>query len=108
MCIDIEDDAPARQDRTYLWRDLLKVHSAFPLHCLVGGGDQVYNDGVWRECAGLKAWGEIDLLYVQYCSWMCIAKSPLYLFFLSFFFVHGITTIITRSVTLEVSSFLSL
>lgn len=23
---------------TYLWKDMLKLHSAFPLHCVVGGG----------------------------------------------------------------------
>lgn len=37
-----------------------QLHSAFPLHCLVGGGDQLYCDGVFREqgSAALKAWGE--------------------------------------------------
>ena len=34
----IPADAPEREDPTYLWRDLLQLHSAFPLHCLVGGG----------------------------------------------------------------------
>lgn len=37
----------------------LQLHSAFPLHCLVGGGDQLYNDGVWQVEA-LKAWGRSD------------------------------------------------
>ncbi len=38
----------------------LQLHSAFPLHCLVGGGDQLYCDGVFRAggSAALKAWGE--------------------------------------------------
>jgi hypothetical protein len=71
---DTAADAPARQDPTYLWRDLLAVHSAFPMHCLVGGGDQVYNDGVWKDCPGLKAWGDMDGLYVSY---IFFASCPL-------------------------------
>lgn len=31
-----------------LWRDVLRVHSAKPLHVMVGGGDQLYNDDVWK------------------------------------------------------------
>ncbi|KAI7842923.1 hypothetical protein COHA_003432 [Chlorella ohadii] len=56
MSDDVKRDAPERNDPTYLWRDLLQLHSAFPLHCLVGGGDQLYNDGVWQTPM-LKAWG---------------------------------------------------
>lgn len=37
----VDSDSPYRQDPTYLWRDLLAVHSAFPMHVLIGGGDQV-------------------------------------------------------------------
>ncbi|EFN58805.1 hypothetical protein CHLNCDRAFT_140599 [Chlorella variabilis] len=49
--------APERQDVTYLWKDMLKLHSAFPLHCVVGGGDQLYNDPVFKQ-PSLQAWGE--------------------------------------------------
>ena len=28
-------------------QDVLKRHQAQPLHAMVGGGDQIYNDGVW-------------------------------------------------------------
>jgi hypothetical protein len=38
MSVDVAPSAPELQDPTYLWRDLLQVHSAFPMHCLVGGG----------------------------------------------------------------------
>lgn len=57
----VKEDAPERQDPTYLWRDMLQLHSAFPLHCLVGGGDQLYCDGVFKTegSAALKAWGEL-------------------------------------------------
>jgi hypothetical protein len=54
----VADDHYTRRDPTYLWRDLLQVHAAFPLHALVGGGDQVYSDAVWKESAELAAWGE--------------------------------------------------
>lgn len=57
MSSDVPDDSYVRRDPTFLWRDLLGVHSAFPFHCLVGGGDQVYNDEVWKKPT-LKAWGE--------------------------------------------------
>ena len=38
-----------------------QLHSAFPLHCLVGGGDQLYCDQVFKDggSAALKAWGEL-------------------------------------------------
>ncbi|KAI3436720.1 hypothetical protein D9Q98_006135 [Chlorella vulgaris] len=55
----IPQDAPERQDATYLWRDMLRLHSAFPLHCLVGGGDQLYNDAVFKEPT-LHAWGNLE------------------------------------------------
>lgn len=35
---DVARDAPARQDPTYLWRDMLQLHDAYPLHCIYGGG----------------------------------------------------------------------
>ena len=30
-----------------LWRDVLEQHSKMPLHAMVGGGDQIYNDEVF-------------------------------------------------------------
>ena len=30
-----------------LWRDVLEQHSKAPLHAMVGGGDQIYNDEVF-------------------------------------------------------------
>ncbi|KAL6748880.1 hypothetical protein V8C86DRAFT_1099175 [Haematococcus lacustris] len=38
-----------------LWRDLMALHEKTPMHVLVGGGDQLYNDCVW-ECPALKTW----------------------------------------------------
>jgi hypothetical protein len=36
---DVKPDAAERADPDYLWRDLLQVHSAFPMHALIGGGE---------------------------------------------------------------------
>ena len=33
---------------TSLWKDVLGVHSRKPLHCMVGGGDQLYQDGFFQ------------------------------------------------------------
>lgn len=30
-----------------LWRDVLSQHAKVPLHAMVGGGDQIYNDEVF-------------------------------------------------------------
>lgn len=45
---DVLPNASERIDANYLWRDLLGVHSAFPMHVLIGGGDRdtVYNSTV--------------------------------------------------------------
>ncbi|KAJ3064708.1 hypothetical protein HK102_008123 [Quaeritorhiza haematococci] len=42
------------------WRDLLKRHSEERFHAMVGGGDQIYCDGVWSEVAELKPWTELE------------------------------------------------
>ncbi|KAJ5909091.1 hypothetical protein N7495_001773 [Penicillium taxi] len=41
-----------------LWNDVLRVHSEKPFHVMVGGGDQIYNDGI-RVDGPLKAWTSI-------------------------------------------------
>ncbi|KAI5119330.1 hypothetical protein M0805_000560 [Coniferiporia weirii] len=38
-----------------LWKDVLRVHEQTPLHVMIGGGDQVYSDGV-RTKGPLKEW----------------------------------------------------
>ena len=30
---------------TALWKDVLSLHRRTPIHCMVGGGDQLYQDG---------------------------------------------------------------
>lgn len=41
-----------------LWNDVLRVHERKPFHVMIGGGDQIYNDGV-RVGGPLRAWTDI-------------------------------------------------
>ena len=41
-----------------LWNDVMRVHSEKPFHVMVGGGDQIYNDGI-RVDGPLKPWTAI-------------------------------------------------
>ncbi|KAF7720080.1 Alkaline phosphatase D-related protein [Penicillium ucsense] len=41
-----------------LWKDVLRVHEQKPFHVMVGGGDQLYNDGI-RVDGPLKPWTAI-------------------------------------------------
>ncbi|KAH7088841.1 hypothetical protein FB567DRAFT_319102 [Paraphoma chrysanthemicola] len=41
-----------------LWNDVLRMHAERPFHVMLGGGDQIYNDGV-RVDGPLKAWTAI-------------------------------------------------
>jgi hypothetical protein len=42
-----------------LWNDVLRVHEQRPFHVMIGGGDQIYNDGV-RVTGPLQAWTNIN------------------------------------------------
>lgn len=41
-----------------LWKNVLETHSKRPFHAMIGGGDQIYNDGI-RVDGPLKPWTEI-------------------------------------------------
>jgi hypothetical protein len=41
-----------------LWNDVLRMHGQSPFHVMLGGGDQIYNDGV-RVDGPLKPWTAI-------------------------------------------------
>ncbi|CAN9105922.1 hypothetical protein CC77DRAFT_117894 [Alternaria alternata] len=41
-----------------LWNDVLRMHDQRPFHVMIGGGDQIYNDGV-RVDGPLKPWTDI-------------------------------------------------
>ncbi|KAL7786239.1 hypothetical protein V8C37DRAFT_392659 [Trichoderma ceciliae] len=42
-----------------LWNDVVRKHTATPFHVMVGGGDQIYNDGI-RVQGPLRAWTDIS------------------------------------------------
>ncbi|KAF2482339.1 hypothetical protein BDY17DRAFT_251872, partial [Neohortaea acidophila] len=39
-----------------LWRDVLNKHQTRPFHVMIGGGDQVYNDGAMRDTTLFREW----------------------------------------------------
>ncbi|KIW10368.1 hypothetical protein PV08_11330 [Exophiala spinifera] len=42
-----------------LWNEVLRIHHQKPFHVMIGGGDQIYNDGV-RVNGPLKQWTSIS------------------------------------------------
>lgn len=55
LSADIKDAAYLKGPDT-LWNDVFQRHAANPLHFMIGGGDQIYNDPVWREIPECKDW----------------------------------------------------
>ena len=41
-----------------LWNDVLRHHAELPIHVMIGGGDQIYNDGI-RVNGPLRPWTDI-------------------------------------------------
>ncbi|KAI0018512.1 hypothetical protein F4780DRAFT_519370 [Xylariomycetidae sp. FL0641] len=41
-----------------LWNDVLRIHAKAPFHVMIGGGDQIYNDGI-RVDGPLREWTDI-------------------------------------------------
>ncbi|MCJ1314124.1 hypothetical protein MMC25_007804 [Agyrium rufum] len=41
-----------------LWNDVMRMHKTKPFHVIIGGGDQIYNDGV-RVKGPLRPWTDI-------------------------------------------------
>ncbi|OAA42932.1 hypothetical protein BBO_04847 [Beauveria brongniartii RCEF 3172] len=44
---------------TPLWKDVLRKHDVAPFHVMLGGGDQIYNDGI-RVSGPLRPWTDIS------------------------------------------------
>lgn len=42
-----------------LWKEVMRIHGERPFHCMIGGGDQIYNDSI-RIDGPLKAWTDIS------------------------------------------------
>lgn len=51
-----------------LWRDVLRNHEAAPWHVMLGGGDQIYNDGLPKKSKLFKAWLQISNLHHKFCT----------------------------------------
>ncbi|KAG9242756.1 hypothetical protein BJ878DRAFT_513928 [Calycina marina] len=43
-----------------LWNDVQRVHKVTPFHVMLGGGDQIYNDGI-RVDGPLREWSDIGI-----------------------------------------------
>jgi hypothetical protein len=41
-----------------LWNDVVRVHKETPVHIMIGGGDQIYNDGI-RVSGPLQPWASM-------------------------------------------------
>jgi len=41
-----------------LWNDVLRLHEKSPLHVMIGGGDQIYSDGITEPHAPLFPWAQ--------------------------------------------------
>ncbi|KAI5280130.1 hypothetical protein KEM54_003871, partial [Ascosphaera aggregata] len=41
-----------------LWKEVMRIHEKRPFHCMIGGGDQIYNDSI-RIDGPLRAWTDI-------------------------------------------------
>ncbi|KAI8629145.1 hypothetical protein F5Y19DRAFT_91593 [Xylariaceae sp. FL1651] len=42
-----------------LWNDVMRSHAKAPFHVMIGGGDQIYNDGI-RVSGPLREWTDIS------------------------------------------------
>lgn len=42
-----------------MWRDVNRIHASNPFHVLIGGGDQLYCDQIWK-LPTIEAWREIS------------------------------------------------
>ncbi|KAI5304451.1 hypothetical protein KEM56_006481 [Ascosphaera pollenicola] len=42
-----------------LWKEVMRIHEKQPFHCMIGGGDQIYNDSI-RIDGPLRAWTDIS------------------------------------------------
>ena len=55
-CNGMDQDADADKfGEPHLWGDVMERHARAPLHALVGGGDQLYNDALWTA-PSLRTW----------------------------------------------------
>lgn len=51
-----------------LWLDVLRKHKEAPWHVMLGGGDQIYNDGLPKKSKLFKAWLQISNLHHKFAT----------------------------------------
>lgn len=51
-----------------LWRDVLRQHGQAPWHVMLGGGDQIYCDGLAKKSKLFKAWLQISNLHHKFST----------------------------------------
>jgi hypothetical protein len=51
-----------------LWTDILRQHAKTPWHVMLGGGDQIYNDGLPKRSTLFKAWLQISNLHHKFST----------------------------------------
>jgi len=51
-----------------LWTDVLRKHKEAPWHVMLGGGDQIYCDGLPKKSMLFKAWLQINNLHHKFST----------------------------------------
>jgi len=51
-----------------LWKDVLREHQKAPWHVMLGGGDQLYCDGLAKKSKLFKAWLHISNLHHKFST----------------------------------------
>jgi PhoD related phosphatase len=51
-----------------LWTDVMRQHAKTPWHVMLGGGDQIYNDGLAKKSKLFKAWLQISNLHHKFST----------------------------------------
>jgi hypothetical protein len=51
-----------------MWKDVLRKHKQTPWHVMLGGGDQIYCDGLPKKSKLFKAWLQISNLHHKFCT----------------------------------------
>lgn len=49
-----------------MWRDVLRHHSSNPWHAMLGGGDQLYCDGMAKKSRRFQEWLRINNLHRKF------------------------------------------
>lgn len=76
-----------------LWRDVLNNHQTRPFHVMIGGGDQIYNDRLTRDCSLFREWTNRSAVYKHSAEFSSEMQNELEEFYLdrySMWFSQGL------------------